>query len=287
MDLPAIALLAGLAAYTPVSVPTPTSSSPKSVLAAAGRVVVSSPSGLPIAWDSLIRSLLFTRIIALGEKHDETSHHLIQADVLSALADQDPSVTVGLEMISQDLQPSLDSFLSGSMSEPDFAAFWKKAWGFDYAIYKPVFDVARARRLRVVGLNAPIAVVVSVAKKGLAALTPAERALLPASIAESSDARYRAYVKDSLAGHKLPPEAEARMTEAQSVWNETMGAKVAELARDSRVVVIAGEGHMFWRAGIPESAARRGAGPAVVILPSSSAPTPDELPTADDFVLTR
>jgi uncharacterized iron-regulated protein len=216
------------------------------------------------------------------------------------VADRDPGVVVGLEMVSQDLQPALDDFMSGKTGEADFAAFWKKNWGFDYAIYKPIFDAARARRLRVVGLNAPIGVVIAVAKKGLAGLTPAERAQLPASVQESADARYRAFVKDSLAGHKLPPEAEARMTEAQAVWNETMGAKAAELARTSRVIVIAGQGHMFWRAGVPESALRRGAASVAVVLPypldGERLPLPDqlarlrdpasaELPMADAFVL--
>src|SRR4029077_7915745 len=123
-------------------------------------------------------------------------------------------------------------------------------------------------------------------------------ASLPSSVQESADPRYRAFVKDSLSGHGLPPESMARMIEAQAVWNETMGAKTAERAASSRVLVIAGHGHMLWRAGIPESAARRGAGPAAVVLPypldGESLPIPDqlqrlrdpasgELALADDF----
>ncbi len=88
-------------------------------------------------------------------------------------------------------------------------------------------------------------------------------------------------MKDALSGHGLPPDAMARMIEAQAVWNETMGAKTAELAAESRVLVIAGQGHMLWRAGIPESAARRGAGPAAVVLPypldGQVLPIPDQL----------
>jgi uncharacterized iron-regulated protein len=203
-------------------------------------------------------------------------------------------------MVSQDQQAALDDFRSGKMSEAEFSSWWKKAWGFDYAIYKPIFDAARAKNLRIVGLNAPIKLVKAVAKKGLSGLTPEERAALPSSIQESSDARYQAFVKDSLSGHGLPPEAIARMIEAQAVWNETMGEKAAELAKTSRVLVIAGQGHMLWRAGIPESAARRGAGPAAVVLPypldGEVLPIPDqlkrlrdqsggELALADDFVL--
>ena len=68
----------------------------------------------------------------------------------------------------------------------------------------------------------------------------------------------------------------------------------------ARVLVIAGQGHVFWRAGIPESALRRGAGMAAVLLPypldGETRPLPeqlkrlrdpasDELSRADAFLL--
>jgi uncharacterized iron-regulated protein len=300
MDLPALAVAAGLAGWTPVSVPAPRVA-PAPGAVAADAVVVAAPSGATADWSAFADGLLSARVIAVGEKHDEASHHDVEARVLAAVAARDPGLVVGLEMVSQDQQGFLDDFLSGKTSESDFAAWWKTAWGFDYALYKPVFDAARAKGLRVVGLNAPIAVVKAVAKRGLAGLTPAERAVLPATIAESADPRYRDFVKESLSGHRMPPEALARMIEAQAVWNETMGAKAAALAEGgARVLVIAGQGHMLWRDGIPESAARRGAGPALVVLPypldGERLPIPDqlrrlrdpkggELALADDFVL--
>ena len=296
MDLPAIALAAGLAGWAPVSVvtPVPVPADP------AVPLVVASPSGALIGWDALIDGLLSARVIAIGEKHDSAPHHLAQARVLEALADRDPNLVVGLEMVATDQQAFLDDFLSGKKSEADFSAWWKKAWGFDYPLYKPIFDAARARRLRVVGLNAPRALVRAVAKKGLVGLTPDERAGLPASVRESDDARYRDYVKNSMSGHDLPPDALQRMTEAMAVWNEAMGAKAAELSASARVLVIAGQGHVFWRAGIPESALRRGAGMAAVLLPypldGETRPLPeqlkrlrdpasDELSRADAFLL--
>jgi len=300
MDLQALALAAGLAGYIPAPVATPRSV-PAMKAAPAVVTVVAAPSGEIAGWDAFVTSLLAARVIAVGEKHDESSHHQVQARVLAAVAERDSNLVVGLEMVSQDQQPALDGFLSGKTSEADFAIWWKKHWGFDFSIYKPIFDAARAKNLKIVGLNAPIALVQAVAKKGLSGLTPEERAALPASIQESSDARYRDFVKDSLSGHGLPPESIARMIEAQAVWNETMGAKTAALAAAGpRVLVVAGQGHMLWRAGIPESAARRGAGPAAVVLPypldGESVPIPDQLKRlrdpasgdlalADDFVL--
>ncbi|MFI5349909.1 MAG: ChaN family lipoprotein [Elusimicrobiota bacterium] len=299
MDLQTLAVAAGIAGWIPSPVPAPkAAAAPHAV--PADVVVVASPSGGLADWSAFADGLISARVIAVGEKHDEASHHVIQARVLASLAKRDPSIVVGLEMVSQDQQGALDDYYSGKLSEAEFAAFWKKAWGFDYSIYKPIFDAARANNTKIYGLNAPIALVKAVAKKGLSGLTPEQRAALPSSIQESSDPRYRGFVRDSLSGHGLPPDAMARMMEAQAVWNETMGAKTAELAAFSRVLVIAGQGHMLWRAGVPESAARRGAGPAAVVLPypldGESLPIPDqlkrlrdrsngELEMADDFVL--
>ncbi|NNN04666.1 MAG: ChaN family lipoprotein [Elusimicrobia bacterium] len=303
MNSSTLAVLSALAAFGPAPVPVAAPPSAPIALAAPqapGRDYVLAPAGREVPRDAFYDALMSARVICVGEKHDEASQHLAQAEAVAQVAERDPVVVVGLEMVSQDQQPILDGFLSGRTSETEFAAWWNKTWGFDYSMYKPIFDVARARRLRMVGLNAPIGLVVAVARHGLSSLTPAERAQLPASIAESSDARYRGYVQSELVGHHLPPDALARMIEAQSVWNETMGAKAAELAASSRVLVLAGQGHMLWGAGIPESARRRGVAAAAVALPypldgaaKSSAeelarlrdPKTDDLALADGFIL--
>ncbi len=299
MNPPTLALLAALAAPGPAPVrpayapafPTPSSASDVYALAPDGRVVPRAA-----LYDALMRG----RVICVGEKHDDAAQHLVEAEAVAEIADRDPSVVVGLEMVSQDQQAQLDGYMSGRVSEADFAAWWNANWGFDFSMYKPVFDAARARRLRVVGLNAPIALVAEVARKGLAALTPSQRARLPRRIEQSSDPRYRAFVAQALAGHNLPPDQMNDMLEAMAVWNETMGQKAAELARSSRVLVLAGQGHVLWSAGIPESARRRGAASTAVALPypldgqDRSAerelarlrdPKSDDLALADAFVL--
>jgi uncharacterized iron-regulated protein len=188
-------------------------------------------------------------------------------------------------MVGYEDQPTLDAFMSGAMSETDFAAWWKKNWGYDFAIYKPIFDAAKAAGVPAYGLNAPISLVKAVSKGGLASLSPADRARLPAVVQESADARYRQFVHDSVAGHgPLTPDQLKNRLEAMAVWNETMGEKAAGIVASGRVVlVVAGQGHVLYKAGVPESAARRGAGPVKVLLPLDAAPTPDDLPTADWF----
>lgn len=280
MDLNALALAFGVA-WTPIAVSVPRGAPIRSAPLSAS---VFDGGGAARTWAEALTSLASARIVAVGEAHTAAEHHKIQAEVLTALAARAP-LTVGLEMVTSEDQPVLDSFMSGAMTEKDFAAWWKANWGFDYALYKPVFDAAKAAGTPVRGLNAPLEVVRAVAKKGLAGLTAAERGRIPAVILESSDARYRAYIEESVSAHgPLTPEQLKNRLEAMAVWNETMGENTAKLAAEGRVVlVIAGQGHVYYKAGLIESAARRGAGPAQVLLPWADVPQTDELPLADWF----
>lgn len=281
MDLTALALAFGTA-WSPVAVTVP-KGVPAGPVVARPVGAVFDANGAARSWAEAVTTLASARIVAVGESHDDAGHHAIQAEVLTALAARVP-LTVGLEMVEAEAQPVLDAFMSGATSEADFALWWKTHWGFDFALYKPIFDAARTASVPVRGLNAPREVVKAVGKKGLAGLTPAERGRIPAVILESADARYRKYVLDSVSGHGAPPSAIPRMLEAMAVWNETMGENAAKLAAEGRVVlVIAGQGHVFYKAGILESAARRGAGPAQVLLPWSDVPQAGELPLADWF----
>jgi uncharacterized iron-regulated protein len=273
VDFATLALAAGLTGWTPPALPpaAETPLPPRSVAIPQGFVgplVVASPSAALTTWTDAIAAMATSAVVCVGEKHDEASHHQVQAEALLAL-DAFPGLSLGLEMVAAEDQPALDAFQSGAMSEADFAVWWSKNWGYPYAIYKPIFDAARSRAIPIHGLNAPAALVKAVAKVGLAGLPAADRARLPASVAESADARYRAYVKESLTGHgPVPDDRLARMTQAMAVWNETMGENAARLtAGGKRVLVVAGQGHCLYGAGVPESARRRGAPSAQVLLP--------------------
>lgn len=279
MNLSALALAMGIA-WNPIEMPAPRGV-PAIPTAPAG---VYDASGAARTWDAALADLAAGRLVAVGESHDDAAHHRIQAEVLAALAARRPDVAVAFEMVGYEDQAVLDAYMSGATPEAEFAAWWKANWGFDFALYKPIFDAAKSARVRAYGLNAPRDVIKAVGKNGLAGITPAERARIPASIAESADPRYRKYVLDSVSGHGAPASAIPRMLEAMAVWNETMGEKAAQLAAGGRtVLIIAGEGHVLYKAGILESAARRGAMSSKVLLPWSGSLQANDLALADWF----
>ncbi|MBI3553088.1 MAG: ChaN family lipoprotein [Elusimicrobia bacterium] len=230
------------------------------------RELVFERAGSLIGPSRLALKLLRARVVYSGEQHDQAGHHEIQLKLLKALHARKPGLAVGLEMVSKDLQPSLDDFLSGRLSDADFAQFWKKAWGYYYELYRPILEYCRAHRVPVTGLNAPISVIRQIAKGGLSSLTPAQRAWLPAAIGQTADAKYLAYLEKSLEGHDpMTPVQKARMLEAMAAWNETMGDAVARSR--APMLVLAGSGHMVYGMGIKESAGRRSRGRQEVVLP--------------------
>lgn len=235
---------------------------------AAGPLVAMPPDGRLILQEELYRRLAAQDLVFIGEGHNLAAHHALQAEVLKTLQARRPGIALGLEMLDVTQQGTLEAWRAGRMSDGEFAAFWRKAWGYPFELYKPLLEQAKAGGSRLLALNAPQAVVRQVAKGGLASLTPEQRALLPAEIRPISDPRYLEYVRRSLREHgPMPPEQEARMLEAMAVWNETMGQSLADALQAGPLVVAAGLGHVLYGAGILESVRSRAPARQAAVLP--------------------
>jgi uncharacterized iron-regulated protein len=130
--------------------------------------------------------------------------------------------------------------------------------------------LARERGFPVIALNAEREITRTVSRKGLDALTPEQRASLPAL--DTADAGHRAFVKDAFGAHgaSMPAERFERFYLAMVIWDEVMSSSVATwLAAngpDARVVVIAGNGHVADRWGIPARAERKSGRSSLVVV---------------------
>ena len=216
-------------------------------------------------------------VVYVGEHHDRAADHEVERAVIEALASRPGALWIGMEMFQRPFQPALDAYVEGEIDEPTLLARteWAERWGMDFAAYRPILEFARAHRLRVVALNARREVSRAIARDGLAGLDPALRAELPEL--DLTDAAHRARVEAALAGHgAMDPARLEHFYEAQVVWDETMADTVAAALSGpdapARLVVLAGRMHVEAGNGIPRRAARRGAAPFRIILPSA----PDE-----------
>ena len=228
-------------------------------------------SGKAIAFEELIAHISSKDLIFVGEAHDNPDHHLIQIQILQAVASRSPSLTMGMEFFQRHQQPILDRYIRGESTEKEFleAVEWKKTWGFDYHFYRPLMQLARERRYRVLAINAPNDIVRKVARTGLKALEPSERDQLPKEIVLTQD-RHRAFL------HEIYKEHSPRglkdfdfFYEAQCVWEETMAYNLAEHLESGkgRLIAFTGNGHIVNKFGIPDRTARRVPVSMVTVMP--------------------
>ncbi|MGI8923478.1 MAG: ChaN family lipoprotein [Fimbriimonadales bacterium] len=200
------------------------------------------------------------RFVFVGESHDNPDAHRWQADIIEALSDAGRSVIVGMEMYTRPKQHFMNLWTLGKLSEEDFIerSDWKGQWGFDYALYRPIFDVVNSRRLRLVGLNIPRDWVRAVGRGGYDALPDDAKKELPSLYMDNKEHRL---VFDALMGGH--PIASPNVYAAQVLWDEGMADTAIKYLMKTSVtdntvfVVIAGNGHTMYGQGINYRIKRR------------------------------
>lgn len=232
--------------------------------------------GEPISFEEMLDSLIKARIVYIGEVHTLKRHHRFQLRVIKALYQEDMPLAIGLEMLPFVYQTHLDAWVDGKLTQKEFLHLidWPRTWGIDFGLYKPIFDFAREKKIKLLALNAPRYLVKKVARKGLSGLTDNEQNMLP-PVTPSSEEQRR-YLALSLSRHKmLKGEFEQYAYEAQDLWDSTMAHYVvtylkSDEGKDKTVVVLAGSGHMGYGYGIPEGVSDTLHLPYRIIIPTAS-----------------
>lgn len=235
--------------------------------------IVDGRTGEVSTYDAMVADLADADVVFVGEDHDNPHHHEIQRRILSSLADRRAGLGLGMEMLQKHSQPQADQFTAGSLDVDGLAKAveWRRTWGFSFAWYRPVFEVARAHKLPLFALNADDEEVHRVSKVGLSGLSPEEKASLPEL--DLKDPHYREFVKTSFSSHHaMPADAFERFFAAQVLWDETMASRTVEAMKQGDkprpMFVMAGTGHLVQRMGIPSRVERRVPGVKTrVVLP--------------------
>jgi uncharacterized iron-regulated protein len=199
----------------------------------------------------------------VGESHTRNEDHLLQLRVIRALFAQNPKLAIGMEMFSQEAQPVLDRYVAGELSEREFlkqSGYFSK-WGFDYRLYREIINFARRHKLPIVALNLEKEIVSKVFKQGASALTAEELAKIPTD-RDLTIPGYRERIAEVFAmhGQHSKPEQANGFFQAQALWDETMAESVTAFLNshpESRMVVLAGQGHTDKATAIPPRVARR------------------------------
>lgn len=195
------------------------------------------------------------RFVFVGESHDQKAHHELQAQVVEALVARGRDVVVGFEMFTRDNQASLAPWSRDYWTEEQFIenANWKSQWGFDYALYKPIFDVVKQNRLPMVALNVPRDWVRQVGRGGIGVLTEEQRKWVPDPFLGNEG--HRAVFTSLMGGHPMTGPQGENIYAAQVTWDEGMATSALDYMAtrpntNAVMVVVAGSGHTMYGQGI-------------------------------------
>lgn len=261
----------------------------------AGEAVLVDP-GDPAAVATMLDRLAERRVVHVGEIHDRLDHHENQLLVIRGLRERGVKLAIGVEWFQEPFQRHLDDFLAGRIDEREMLrrTGYYERWKFDYRLYRDILAFAKAQGIPVIALNAPAELVDAVSRNGIAGLSPAERALLPASIAPA-DPAYEKRLRTAFELHGgLPEERFQRFMEVQSVWDEFMAGRAARFLTehpDHSLVILAGSAHVLHDSAIPARLRRqvRVSQAVVVTKPFDPLPgvAPDFIFVARDLALER
>lgn len=246
--------------------------------------LVDAKSGKRIGLDAFFAVLRTHQVVYVGERHDKPADHGVQYAILRQLHRDEGSLAVGMEMFQVPFQQPLDQWSEGLIDETVLRAEtqYDKRWGFDFSMYRPMLEYARNRGIEVVALNAPRELVYAVAKDGVDGLDPDMASRLPELDLEDENHRALFDAEFDVGEHSIDDaDATERYYQAQVVWDETMGSRVAatldRYGGPAKMVVFAGRVHVKRGLGIPDRAAKRGALPYVVVLPVTESELKEEL----------
>lgn len=230
--------------------------------------VFGAQSGKPLTGEAAFKATTWRNdVIYVGETHGEQLDHMAQLEALKSMRiARGARIAVAFAALDQSLQPALEDYAAGRISQEAFLAKAGPANnpGFDLAPYKPVFDFITANKLRALALNVPKAAVDKIARSGPDSLTEDERKYLGEKAVPPAHKKYGEYLKAAFDAAAAAPSAPVSAFEnyaaAMAAWNESMGARVADFITANpgyAVLVLAGNGHLVYNAGLPAAVKAR------------------------------
>lgn len=244
-------------------------------------------TGVEIEPDRLADALSQADAICIGEDHPDPHQHWAEEQLLLRVLERASmsgrEVGLGLEMVERPNQSVLDRFNEKKLRLNEVAKEldWDKTWGFDFALYAPLFAAARSGHAPVLALDPAEELVSKVAQGGLDALDDAERRNVPPL--DLDVAAHRKRFDAAMQGHPHVGDP-GDMYLAQVLRDETMAETAAKwLAKGAparQLVIVAGAEHCRHLA-VPARIHRRHDARVVSVRPYVAAD--DDKPDLDGY----
>jgi uncharacterized iron-regulated protein len=250
--------------------------------------VVESRTVETIDLETLAGRVASAEVVLFGEFHDDPGTHQLQLALLEALARRRHQVLLSLEMFERDVQPVLDAYLAGEITEETFLAR-SRPWSNYATDYRPLVEFARAQHWPVLAANVPRRLAAQVGRGGLdtlSALPGEERSFAAAEIGCPHD-RYHQRFVETMGDHPGMDEAMIdRFYKAQCLKDETMAEAIVDAIErypGALVVHMNGSFHSDYGDGVPARIVRRRPGTRVTILTGIPVPELEHAPVTENL----
>jgi len=198
-----------------------------------------------IGLNDLITDMDQADVLFFGEDHNDSVGHYLEAEIFKKLSSRYPQKTaLSLEMFHTDVQPVVNEYLAGLISEKNFIKEGR-AWG-NYKDYKPLIEQAKQQKLPVIAANAAARYSNAVTMNGLKALNNLPKSslsLLPPLPIDTAQGRYYDKFTETLGGHNM---GSMKIYQTQNLWDATMAwsiGKFAKLNKGFKILQLNGRFH--------------------------------------------
>lgn len=175
--------------------------------------------------DEIILAMKNADVLFFGEEHNDSIGHVLETVLFSKLNESYPQqVALSLEMFHTDVQPVMNEYLAGLISEKNFIRE-ARAWD-NYTDYRPLIEYAKAHKLQVITANAAARYSNAVTKGGLGILKEFPKTSLsffPPLPIDTATGRYHQKFTDLLGGHGM---GTMKVYQTQNFWDATMAWSV-------------------------------------------------------------
>jgi len=266
-----------------------------SVTANPAQRVVASATGQTVAFAQLADAAAKADVVFFGEMHDDDETHRAELELLEAIGQRRERVILSLEMFERDVQPLLDAYLAGRITEADFVA-QSRPWPNYAADYRPLVELAKAKGWPVIAANVPRRLAGIVSRRGLPAvdsLPSADRAFVATDLQCPKDQYYDNFVAVMSGGHggaggaPTPTASGVRsMTdlfyESQCIKDETMAESIVQGRKAGAIVVhFNGSFHSDFGLGTVSRVTRRIPSAKTVVVSAVPSPNPGKEKVAE------
>ncbi|WP_129713661.1 ChaN family lipoprotein [Pedobacter sp. SYP-B3415] len=186
-----------------------------------------------VSLEDVVKSARSADVLFFGEEHNDSVGHALEHNLLILMHREWPQkIALSMEMFHTDIQPVMDEYLIGLISEKNFSKD-ARIWS-NYKDYRPMIEFAKANKVPVIAANTPTRYTNAVTMNGLnilKAFPQASRSFLPPLPVDTVTGAYLQKFNAQLGGHSM---GSMKIYQTQNLWDSSMGWSVASFLKKNK-----------------------------------------------------